>query len=277
MNLPLLLERIDPQKDAWATGRWLLRGDPGAGKTTLLRHFASRLARDEKRRWVPLFASLPRWLRGTGDFLEQADARLGRRGFAAGALRKALDALAEEGRLLLLLDGLDEVPRESRDEVAGVLRDLDQRWPQAPLVVTTRPIGGFQPGESFKELDLLPFDGHQRRRFLRGWLACSEGRFAAGAGGPSGGGGQLVRGHGLLPLAREPAGPGGRSPADGSGVGICLPGGDDDALLERRRGGGSGAGRLVRRQLGGADASGRGEAGECLGALRPPRQRLGMV
>jgi len=37
--------------------------DPGAGKTTLLRHFAFRLAGDAERPWVPLFASLPRWIR----------------------------------------------------------------------------------------------------------------------------------------------------------------------------------------------------------------------
>lgn len=68
------------------------------------------------------------------------------------------------------------MPRESRDEVAGVLRDLDRRWPETPIVVTTRPIGGFRPGERFRELDLLPFDRSQRRRFLGRWLQRTQGR-----------------------------------------------------------------------------------------------------
>ncbi len=172
-GLPLSLRDVlefQPAKYPWVTRRWLLRGDPGAGKTTLLRHFAARLASEGGEPWVPLFESLPRWLRDRGALLERADARLVDSGHPQGALRGVLERLAGEGRLLLLLDGLDEVSRESRAVADGLLRDLARQWPRTPIVVASRSIGVERPHRDFVELELLPFDAVRRRAFLARWF-----------------------------------------------------------------------------------------------------------
>ena len=170
LTLRQVLENLDP--DTYGR-RWLLRGDPGSGKTTLLRHLAYRLAHergDGDAPWVPVFLSLPRILRSGAEPLDALDAKLhSPLGLPEGALAAALVDCAEKGELLLLLDGLDEVPEDDREAARALLRSTTKRWPEVPLVVTTRPIGA-ERLDRFHELELLPFDDERRRRFLARWL-----------------------------------------------------------------------------------------------------------
>ncbi len=168
-----LLE-LAPEERPWVTRRWLIRGDPGSGKTTLLRHLAARLAADKGSPWVPVFQSLPVLIRSGQSLLERIERQMGRaehRGLAA-----VLDREGQEGRLLLLLDGLDEVSAEDREDAETLLRELAGRWPGTPLVVTTRPIGYRRFDAAFRELELLPFDRPRRLEFLSRWF----GRVAGG-------------------------------------------------------------------------------------------------
>ncbi len=75
----------------------------------------------------------------------------------------------------MLLDGLDEVPREEHERAEELLRDLAATWPASPLVVTSRPIGYRPPGNGFRELTLLPLDGERRREFLARWFGRATG------------------------------------------------------------------------------------------------------
>ncbi len=159
------------------TGRWLLFGDPGSGKTTLLRHLAWKLARSAgpgDARWLPVFASLPRLVRAGGWFLDLLCEELGATSHSPAAMRKALDGSGHAGRLLLLFDGLDEVPVELRGRADALIGDSSDRWPKAAIVVTSRPIGGYRPAPELRELELLPFGAGDRRRFLARWLGDDE-------------------------------------------------------------------------------------------------------
>jgi formylglycine-generating enzyme required for sulfatase activity len=164
---------LDPEEHDWVTHRWVVRGDPGAGKTTLLRHLAATAATEKERHWVPVFESLPRLMREPEFLLVRLERQLSRAGAQVKGLAAALEREAQEGRLLLLLDGLDEVPRERREEAESTLRDFSARWPRTPVVVTSRPIGYRRPGSAFVELDLLAFDEGQRREFLTRWFGRS--------------------------------------------------------------------------------------------------------
>jgi formylglycine-generating enzyme required for sulfatase activity/energy-coupling factor transporter ATP-binding protein EcfA2 len=174
LNLPSLLA-LDKADAPWVTGRWMVLGDPGAGKTTLLRHLARTLAQQRERRWVPLFDSLPRLLRDRASLLERVVRRLERAGQPAQGLSETLDRVGRDGRLLLLLDGLDEVPKESREEAEQLLRDLAVRWPGTPIVVTSRPIGYRPPGSDFREVEVLPLDREHRQELLARWFGRATG------------------------------------------------------------------------------------------------------
>lgn len=161
---------LDPEKHPCVTRRWMVLGDPGAGKTTLLRHLAATLADDSDRRWIPIFESLPRMMRNPEWLLTRLERELRKAGEKVEGLEAALDREGQEGRLLLLLDGLDEVPKEDRDDAEALLRQLSARWPRSPLVVSSRPIGYRRPSSEFVELELLPFDENQRGTFLDRWF-----------------------------------------------------------------------------------------------------------
>ena len=161
---------LDVEEPPNLTHRWVVRGDPGAGKTTLLRHLAATVAASRSERWVPVFESLPQLMREPEVVLSRIERRLLRSGASVRGLAAALEREAQEGRLLLLLDGLDEVPKDRREEAESTLRDLSARWPRTPLVVTSRPIGYRRPGSEFVELDLLDFDQGQRLEFLSRWF-----------------------------------------------------------------------------------------------------------
>ncbi len=165
--------RLDPGEHPWITRRWVVLGDPGSGKTTLLRHLASTLARRPDPAWVPVFESLPRLMLEREPLLDRLERRMrraGHRGLAA-----ILDREGERGRLLLLLDGLDEVRQEDRAEVEALLGDFSRRWPETPMVVASRPIGYRSPGAEFRELELLPLDRRRRRQFLSRWFGRRSG------------------------------------------------------------------------------------------------------
>jgi formylglycine-generating enzyme required for sulfatase activity len=167
---------LDPAGHPWVTRRWAVIGDPGAGKTTLLRHLAAKVAQERPAPWVPVMESLPRLMREPEWLLDRIERRLRRAGASVAGLAAALEREGHEGRLLLLLDGLDEVPRNRREEAEALLRQLSARWPATPIVVTSRPIGYRRPGADFQELQLLPFDSEQRRRFLARWFGRATGK-----------------------------------------------------------------------------------------------------
>ena len=175
---------LEPGRDGdWITRRWLLVGDPGSGKTTLLRHLAMTLAArglSGEPTWIPVFESLPRLLRdteGAVHYPEFLAAQLHRvAGGDVAAWIEELDHLASSGRLLLLLDGLDEVGPKERRRVEQLISGVASRrgWQASQIVVTTRPIGGYRPGSRFQLLSILPFSESDRREFLARWLGTAE-------------------------------------------------------------------------------------------------------
>ncbi len=162
--------KLEPARHLWITRRWLLRGDPGSGKTTLLRHLAWTLADAGGKSWVPVFESLPRLMADRLSVFGRIEEDLERADQPGSEIRRILEEEAGQGRLLLLLDGLDEVPLEARERAEDLLSELAARWPKSPIVATTRPIGAWSPGPEFLELEVLPFDAVRRRGFLRRWF-----------------------------------------------------------------------------------------------------------
>ncbi len=184
----------------------VLLGDPGSGKSTFVNFVAHCLAAhalEPQQNWLQ---HLPGWPEAEQDMLpiivllrdfarslpkklpEQADpqhlwnfinARLKAQklDFAARPLAQAL----EEGRVLLLLDGLDEVPTaEQRRFVRQAVQAFLARCPQIRCLVTCRVLS-YQPPRSKDDPDLrLPgwtdfaladFDEDKIQRFLKGWYA----------------------------------------------------------------------------------------------------------
>jgi len=182
--------------------RLLIEGQPGAGKTTFLHLVATLLARDCLRRtdpgggsWraalgfdetapppVPLFLELsdmvfllekdPRT--GSDDRYRLLELLDGTAGAAPGPeWRRHWQELLEEGRAILLLDGLDEVADDRlRERVFAIFRDACKHWDKSPMVVTSRPIAVEAVKKmGFHHAVIESFGATEVREFINRWVA----------------------------------------------------------------------------------------------------------
>ena len=90
----------------------------------------------------------------------------------------------EKTTLLMLLDGLDEVPTEQRQRVVDIVKDCCLRYPWHRYVVTCRPyayIGQPWQLQGFHEVTLAPFSSEQIEHFVENWYQqlAARGRFTS--------------------------------------------------------------------------------------------------
>ncbi|HVV88711.1 MAG TPA: effector-associated domain EAD1-containing protein, partial [Kofleriaceae bacterium] len=111
-------------------------GEPGSGKSVLLRrlagHHLARLAAGDRRALVPVYVKLAAYTERAGDepapFIDFL-----RRALATGPARerhvaRELEPLLAEKRLLVLLDGMDEMPRVDFTARTARLRDFVKQY-----------------------------------------------------------------------------------------------------------------------------------------------------
>jgi len=183
--------------------RLLLMGDPGSGKSTFSKFVAYVLAQarlsDDPQSWL---GRLDGWehgpmlpirieLRELADYAREKKITTGNTALFNRYLRHLLTewevaAFAgdlfplihqNDGRVLFLLDGLDEVPTSQRQLVVDMVNHLRERWRQHRFLVTCRPYAYLgQPWRlvAFKEATLAPFSTEQIAKFTRNWYAQLE-------------------------------------------------------------------------------------------------------
>ncbi len=137
--------------------RLVILGDPGAGKTTCLRMLANDVRRDTaegRLDAIPIYVQL----RHYSDVAPNRDAILRLMRDAGGETLVAnFDALCDGGRVLLLLDGLDEVIAEKRQSVFSSIRKMAETWPHVRMILTSRPAAYEWDLSDFTHVRLLPF------------------------------------------------------------------------------------------------------------------------
>jgi formylglycine-generating enzyme required for sulfatase activity len=150
--------------------RVLVLGEPGIGKTTTLYKFADELrlrALENDSARLPLIIPLREW---RGDVAwESLIAR------HLGVLAPRYEQLLASGRLFFLLDGLNELPRDAREEKLKILRQILNNSTSA--ILTCRELD--YRDESLRlDLDTItihPLDPERVLDFLRCYLIDARG------------------------------------------------------------------------------------------------------
>ncbi|MCX4963924.1 NACHT domain-containing protein [Streptomyces sp. NBC_00654] len=171
-----------PQRiDALLTDRprVLLRGEAGAGKTTLLWWLAAHAsARTLDGALAPLNGLVPfvvplRTLRARGGTFPGPAQLADASGLVVDRAPEGWTGrVLESGRALLLVDGLDEVPPEDREQAHTWLSQLLRRYPETRCVATVRPLAvepDWLRSEGFEELRLLTMRDEDIQAFVASW------------------------------------------------------------------------------------------------------------
>jgi hypothetical protein len=160
--------------------RVFLRGEAGSGKTTLLQWLAVSAARralpEPLAQWndlVPFFIRLRRFadsgsLPQPEDFLAHGAAASLAGEMPAGWARRVLKA----GRGVILVDGVDEVPKQQRQEIQQWLRGLIASFPNSKFVVTSRPAAAptsWLELQGFRAYAIQPMTLPDIRLFIAHW------------------------------------------------------------------------------------------------------------
>jgi len=124
---------------------------PGAGKTTFLKHLAIQCISEQIfSNYLPIFLSLKEFA--------DTDIKLKLLDYICQQLaddkvdNNAVISVFESGRVLLLLDGLDEVQQQADNHVIREIRDFSQRFSMNRFVLTCRIAAKEYTFEQFTEV-----------------------------------------------------------------------------------------------------------------------------
>ena len=135
--LPQGTKIIDVFDDIGAGRTLLILGEPGSGKTTTLleltRDLIARAEQDTKQ-LIPVVFNLSSWAKKRQKIEDWLIEELGNK---YDVLKKIRESLVKEQQLLPLLDGLDEVKAEYRDDCIVAINQFKQDY-GAELVVCSR-------------------------------------------------------------------------------------------------------------------------------------------
>nr|WP_322720916.1 NACHT domain-containing protein [Nostoc sp. ChiQUE02]MDZ8234006.1 NACHT domain-containing protein [Nostoc sp. ChiQUE02] len=155
--------------------RIMVKGSPGSGKTMLLKYIALCYAEGgwvdffKKFQCVPILVELYRFSNKELTVEQQLVEALKRDGFpkAESFVSQSLD----KNKLLLLLDGLDEVSSNERQKVVDLINDFLDTHQNCPVIITCRTAVYRNEFNNFIEqtLEVVEFNDQQIREFLVPW------------------------------------------------------------------------------------------------------------
>ena len=167
----------------------IVLADPGMGKSTLLRMEALRIAGKqldppksplEKGTLnqnlavddivFPLFVRLSDLAATEKEVIEIVPELIKREYATAAAIEPLLKKKLRQGKCVLLLDALDEVPKEERLELGRKLNSFARNY-DCPIVCTSRIVGyGGNFLDGAKEVEIVPFNKQQREAYIEYWF-----------------------------------------------------------------------------------------------------------
>ncbi len=152
----------------------MVLGGPGIGKSTFLRKIgleALKGKQDEgfQHECIPVFIELKGFRSGRINLEETISEVFRIRGFP-DPQRFTLTAL-ERGKLLILLDGLDEVPSDRLNEVITTIQNFVDRYDKNRYIASCRLAAYRHNFRRFTDATIASFSNNQIQNFIYNWFS----------------------------------------------------------------------------------------------------------
>ncbi|MBD0309953.1 MAG: NACHT domain-containing protein, partial [Microcoleus sp. T1-bin1] len=150
----------------------MVLGQPGAGKSTFLRKIGLEALKGKKGGFkhdrIPVFIELKSFTSSQIDIEKLIVEEFSICGFPSSEqfIAKAL----EQGKLLILLDGLDEVPTVNTNEVISKIQNFVDRYDKNSFIVSCRTAAYRNNFQRFTDVKLADFDDTQIEQFIGNWF-----------------------------------------------------------------------------------------------------------
>ncbi len=161
--------RISGQDVIASYSKLFVLGKPGAGKTTFLKYTALQ-AINGKIDKIPIFVSLKE-LSDSGKSINEFIAHLFKRHRFADA-EKYIQTLLENGEVLILFDGLDEVniENDARKILLSALKDFVIQFSDCSILVSSRVTPPNNVFAQFEFVEMADFDEEQIKAYIGYWF-----------------------------------------------------------------------------------------------------------
>ncbi len=165
-------ERVPGLKAVERYTKLMVLGKPGAGKTTFLQYLAVQCNQGNfSSDRVPIFIRLKNFAEDALDeenfsllnYINQEFER-------CGISEQDVETLFNQGRVLMLLDGLDEVSEAATDEVIKQIRKLSEKYYKNQLIITCRLAAQEYRFRGFTEVEIADFKAEQIENFVKKWF-----------------------------------------------------------------------------------------------------------
>ena len=153
----------------------MVLGKPGAGKTTFLKYLAMQCIEGQfQANRVPLFITLKDFAEAPKqpDLLEYIAQQFSGCGVMNGSVKA--EQLLRQEKVLVLLDGLDEVREEDTKRVLTQIRDVADQFHSNQFVITCRIAAKEYTFERFTEVEVADFNQKQIAIFAQNWFRLSD-------------------------------------------------------------------------------------------------------
>ncbi|NER94874.1 MAG: NACHT domain-containing NTPase [Symploca sp. SIO1B1] len=166
-------ERVSGLEAVQLYDKLLVLGKPGAGKTTFLKYLAIQCANSQVLgEQVPLFITLKQFAETENQ--PALTTYINQLFTDCGVTEAQTRDILNQGKGLILLDGLDEVREEDSDRILNQIEQFTDQYHTNSFVLTCRIAAREYTFEKFTEVEVADFDDQQIETFVGKWFQAKE-------------------------------------------------------------------------------------------------------
>ncbi|MEM6752899.1 MAG: NACHT domain-containing protein, partial [Cyanobacteria bacterium P01_C01_bin.38] len=150
----------------------MVLGGPGVGKSTFLRKMGLEALKRNQGKYlhesIPVFIDLKRFESKEIDIQQAIAEEFSICGFPSA--ERLIEKLLTEGKLLILLDGLDEVPGKVVNYIIDYIHNFCDKYDRNRFIISCRTAAYNNNFRRFTDVAMAEFDDTQIKQFIYNWF-----------------------------------------------------------------------------------------------------------